>query len=267
MLERLILRADPCLLVAAHPDDETLSAGAILPRLRHVSVVHVTDGAPRDRRFFPPGIDLSRERYAALRREEVLAALAFAGVPADRVHRLGAVDQEAIHDLPRLVEALVQLILEADPALLITHPYEGGHPDHDAAAFSAHMAVAVLRRAGHRVPLLFEAASYHGAGGRFTPGEFLPAPDRPEARFELSAEDLVRKRAMLACFASQREVIAAFPLRDERLRAAPEYDFTRPPHEGPTHYERLGWPMSGQDFRARAKACLTALHLEVSPCL
>jgi len=39
------------LLLAAHPDDESIGVGGMLPRLAGtVQVVHVTDGAPRHRR-------------------------------------------------------------------------------------------------------------------------------------------------------------------------------------------------------------------------
>jgi len=42
-------RAAPsAMAVVAHPDDETVGAGALLDRLDDVVVVHVTDGAPRD---------------------------------------------------------------------------------------------------------------------------------------------------------------------------------------------------------------------------
>src|ERR1051325_5216230 len=37
-------------IVAAHPDDETIGAGAYLARLSQAIFIHVTDGAPRDMR-------------------------------------------------------------------------------------------------------------------------------------------------------------------------------------------------------------------------
>lgn len=262
MAGHLFERATSCVVVAAHPDDETLSAGGLIGRLPLVSVVHVTDGAPRDRRFFPAGLRLSREGYAALRREEAAAALSLAGVPGERIRCLGAVAQEAMEELSRLASDLCRYLVDAAPEIVIAHPYEGGHPDHDAAAFTVHAAVALLRRAGRRTPRVIEAASYHGARGRFTPGELLPAPGCPEVCVELSADDRARKQAMLACFASQREAIARFPIAVERFRPAPAYDFTRPPHEGLLYYERLGWPTSGADLCEKARASLRELEIE-----
>ena len=37
---------EPVAIVVAHPDDETIAAGASLPLLRTLTLVHVTDGAP-----------------------------------------------------------------------------------------------------------------------------------------------------------------------------------------------------------------------------
>lgn len=37
------------LIVVAHPDDETIGFGAQLCRLRDALLLHVTDGAPRDK--------------------------------------------------------------------------------------------------------------------------------------------------------------------------------------------------------------------------
>jgi LmbE family N-acetylglucosaminyl deacetylase len=248
------------LLIVAHPDDEILAAGALIARLDDVTVAHVTDGAPRDRRFWPVGLDLDRIGYAALRRAEAAAALERAGVPPGRIVGLGAVDQEAALELPRLVARVIALVEAVAPDVLITHAYEGGHPDHDASAFAVQAVVRVLGREGRRSPRLLEAACYHGAGG-FAPGRFLAAPGSPEVRFALSPAEADRKRAMLACHASQSAVIAAFPVGDERVRAAPRHDFARPPHPGARWYEQLGFPARAEDLCARFAACARALDL------
>ncbi|HEU5442429.1 MAG TPA: hypothetical protein VFU61_01300, partial [Steroidobacteraceae bacterium] len=65
-----------------------------------------------------------------------------------------------------------------------------------------------------------------------------------------------RKRAAVAEFATQKEVIAAFPLHPERLRRAPWYDFSRPPPPGDVLYDRFGWRVTGGLWRERARAAL-----------
>ena len=36
------------LVIAAHPDDDVIGAGALMARVPRVRVLYVTDGAPRD---------------------------------------------------------------------------------------------------------------------------------------------------------------------------------------------------------------------------
>ena len=69
---------------------------------------------------------------------------------------------------------------------------------------------------------------------------------------------------MLDCFVSQRDLLAAFGTKVERFREAPDYDFTKPPHLGELHYERLGWGITGEIWRQHAAAALDALGLRAS---
>jgi LmbE family N-acetylglucosaminyl deacetylase len=165
------------MVLAAHPDDETIGAGGLLGRLRPEAVIHVTDGAPRDLAW-APAANGDGPGYARARRRELEAAMALAGVPAERLVSLGIVDQEAVLGMPEIAERLAELFSDLAPDRVLTLSYEGGHPDHDATAFAAHAAAELLRRRGRGAPELWEMALYHAGEGRMVIGEFLPGSPR-----------------------------------------------------------------------------------------
>jgi LmbE family N-acetylglucosaminyl deacetylase len=256
----------PVLIVAAHPDDEVLGASWLLRHGPGCHVLHVTDGAPRDASLRSPDAPPTREAYARLREEEALAALSLAGVSPDHLLSLGAVGQEAVRQLVPLTHCLVALVKAIRPSLLVVHPYEGGHPDHDVAAFVSHAAVALVSRAGRTPPALLEMASHHRRQEAPVTGEFLPAPDgRPVATVSFTEAERSTKQRMLACHASEARVLEGFSVEREHYRAAPHYDFTRPPHEGPLQYESSGGRMTGAHWRELVRQALEELKLPEIP--
>jgi LmbE family N-acetylglucosaminyl deacetylase len=264
-----LLTSERALVVAAHPDDETIGAGALLSRISaSAHLLHVTDGAPRVRRWWGAPELPSREAYARVRREELSAALALAGVPEKRVRSLGIPDQEASLDLVGLARRVAGVLGEVRPEVVLTHPYEGGHPDHDAAAFAVHAACRVWEQEGATPPRIVEFTSYHvRADGGLAVCEFLPAKAAEEVTLPLTIAEREMRRRMLAAFTTQRETLAPFSAEVERFRAAPAYDFTAPPHHGMLHYEQFEWGCTGPEWRARAREALAALGLEVeAPC-
>lgn len=239
----------PVAVVAAHPDDETIGAGVALARFRRLLIVHVTDGAPRNLADARAAGFVAAADYAATRRGEFRAALRAGGIAA-RCAELGAADQAASFAMPALAAALGDLLARFGARAVITHPYEGGHPDHDATAWI----VAAARAELPRPPALLEMTSYHAdPGGGMRVGCFLANGTAPVA-ITLTPAEQARKRAMLACFVTQQPVLAAFGTTQESFRPAPTYDFTRPPHPGPLHYERHDWGMSGVAWRELAAA-------------
>jgi N-acetylglucosamine malate deacetylase 2 len=240
-------------VLAAHPDDETIGASLLLSRCPAPIVIYLTDGAPRERRFWSPQARGSRADYAALRRSEARRALQLAGISDRQIFWLGGIDQEAIMKAALLAARLSELLASRSIDAVVTHAYEGGHPDHDAAALVARMA---LRDLASR-PELFEMTSYHARDGRCVTGEFLPAAEEVrEIRFELSSGDRRRKREMLSRYLSQKLVLENFPVSEERMRKAPGCDFSSTPHPGKLWYESMGWPLSGSAWREFARAAL-----------
>ena len=285
ILEKLAARhsvAERVVIVAAHPDDETIGLGAQLYHLEDALLVHVTDGAPRD------GGDAAAYRfatladYAAARRAELTAALAAGGAEKIRTLCLGIVDQEAMHHLASLAHRFSEILEREKPQAVITHAYEGGHPDHDAAAFAVHAACRLMANP----PLILEMALYHRRDGQLVSGEFLPTASRrspgpadppaqlltngsrpspgsrvPCATIALNGEEFRRKQQMIDCFTTQRWLLMQLDSGVERLRIAPDYEFRSAPHPGELHYETLGWEITGANWRRWAAAALAELGL------
>lgn len=233
-------------VVVAHPDDETIGAGGHLAAMADLTLIHVTDGAPRSTQ--------DREAYAAARRQELLEVAAIAGVPAERCLEIGMVDQEASFQLAELTTKLIQIFTSLDPDIVLTHAYEGGHPDHDAVAFAVHNARRFLAKRSTRIPAAIELACYHRnpEGEEMETGTFLPAPGVEPVVVPLSETQQARKKLMFSCYSSQREILAQFPLDIEAFRIAPAYDFTLPPHPGPLFYESFDWGITGSQWRKLA---------------
>lgn len=252
------------LLVAAHPDDEAIGAGALLQDLPEATIVHVTDGAPRDPSSAAKRGFASREEYARVRRAEVVAALQLVGIDERAIRCLGFVDGEASFRLVELCHKVIDLVIELTPEIILTHPYEGGHTDHDATAFAVHLARGILQREGIEAPVIVEFTSYHNRNGRRVRGAFLPHAGALEKKLELPVERRRLKAHMFRRFKSQAECLKAFPVSVERFRLAPRYLFTVPPHEGQLDYEKYCSLICGDEWRARAQSALDMLRAKTT---
>ncbi len=256
------LPGQPLLIVVAHPDDEVIGAGALLTRVLKAGVVTITDGAPRNTRMVrAAGFRTSRD-YGRARQREAAAALQLLGREFTPVTNFGTPDQQAIFKIVPIVRRLMRLLRANRFKYIVTHPYEGGHPDHDATALAVHAACRLLEEAGIAAPVPVEMTSYHAVDGHTVYGTFLPHPDAGAVEtFSLGETERDLKRRMFACHVTQSEVLAPFPLDAERFRRAPAYDFIRPPHAGQLGYERYHWDIDGRLWRDQALRALYRLNL------
>ncbi|HEY6866729.1 MAG TPA: PIG-L deacetylase family protein, partial [Candidatus Eisenbacteria bacterium] len=198
--------ADRVLVLAPHPDDETLATAGLIQRAlslgAEVRVVFLTDGennpwAQRatERRWRIRGAD--RERWGERRRGEALAALACLGVSPWQTAFLGYPDQ-GIHGLlmagdDDLDHALAGEIERFRPTLLVSPSPSDLHPDHSALAVFLSLALARLEPAVHP-PREARFVVHHDGPIAVTGGA---------ERLALTHEERERKRRAILCHASQ----------------------------------------------------------------
>ena len=243
------------LLIAAHPDDETVGAAIRISQTPDIQVIHVTEGSPPNPAdAFAAGCS-TRDEYAHVRRREAVRAMALAGVSADAITNLYFTDQRVSFELEYLTIRILTLLEELQPQIVLTHPYEGGHPDHDSIAFACHSAKRLYELEDPESAFeLVEFTSYHAESGGIKTYSFLPCKDQEETRHYLSRAERALKLSMLQAFTSQQKTLAPFMLPEvEVFRPAPQYDFHRAPHSGRLFYEYFDWGIDGATWRDLAR--------------
>jgi LmbE family N-acetylglucosaminyl deacetylase len=252
LLNRLCGRGERprVLILMAHPDDEVIGAGVRLRWLEeNTTIVLVTDGAPADMRDALQAGFRSAEHYADARRHELFAALRLVGVSEQQTSQLGFKDQAVVQHIPALTEQVTAMLTRHRPELVLTHPYEGGHPDHDAIALACSIA------AEQRNTPRFEMTSYHLGPEGLHSGDFLPS-NMLRRFLSLTPEERAFKQKLFNCFRTQQHVLRWFRTDVEAFRVAPEYDFTQPPHPGTLFYEQFKIGMTWHEWRTHADAVL-----------
>ena len=249
----------------AHPDDETIGCGAQLARWAGATLVLVTDGAPVNLKDAHALGFATAAEYAAVRRRELGHALVISGVPADAPLTLDIPDQQVAHRLVELTHRLIEIVETRNLSVLITHAYEGGHPDHDATAFAVHAAARLLEARGRSV-LVLEMPFYQASDGDMARQRFAPAADIPEITVRLSPEEQALKRRMMAAYRTQAAILGPFEVKAEHFRVAPRYDFTGLPNRGRLLYEQQDWGLTGAEWIVLAGAALADLGLAGEPC-
>jgi LmbE family N-acetylglucosaminyl deacetylase len=118
------------IVVAPHPDDETLGAGGVIRNLSErgvdLTVVAVTDGEGA----YDDGVDIR-----PVRRREQAEALKVLGIGEDHIIRLGIPDRYVADHEDSLVHSLTPLVNRTTHLLA---PWTGDfHPDHEACGRAA----------------------------------------------------------------------------------------------------------------------------------
>jgi len=211
--------ADRLLVVAPHPDDETLGAGGLLQRASTrgaaVRVCYATSGEnnPWAQRGFEHRLVIGapeRARFGALRQAEARTALAALGLEPACATFLGLPDQGLRRLLlapePALPTSLrVQIDTFRPTTLAMPSPLEL-HPDHSALAVAVHLALA---DAATRPRLLAYIVHHPALRRTAVPRHVLALSDAERSR-KLAAiaahrSQLVWRGSWLAAFAAAEE--------------------------------------------------------------
>lgn len=211
------------MMIAPHPDDESLACSVILQRALRagafIRIIYATDGDDNpwpqrlwDRKWRLNAAD--RERWGKLRRAEALAALRVLGVEPACARFLALPDQKLTRLLRRdcetIIESFVQLITEWGPTHVLVPSVSDIHPDHNALGVMLRLTWAKL--SAPQVPAFTWSYAVHGSSQAFF--------HRAQSVLGTETEKAVKVRA-IQCHKTQlklsRKRFLKYALRPETL--------------------------------------------------
>jgi len=183
-------------VIAPHPDDESLGCGALIATAREqgrrVKVIVLSDGAGSH----PGSVKYPAQRLRALREREVRDAVSVLGLPAHDLQCLALPDRYVPHEgvgAEHVAMAITEQLHDADARALFATWRHDPHGDHRAAYDIARLSVDRLPQVR-----LFEYAIW----GRSLPPDAMVAEIPKGWRFD-GAAMTGRKQAAIACHCSQ----------------------------------------------------------------
>lgn len=199
---QLLGAADAVVVVAAHPDDETLAAAGLLAAAGRAGLPATVVVATSGEASHPGSPTYRPEQLAALREEEVRQAVARVHPGAD-LRLLALPDSRLADHEDELGRALAQLV---GPRTLVAAPWRhDGHADHEAAG---RVAARVVAGAGARL-LEYPVWLWHWGTAADLDGLDVVC-------LELDPELQYRKAQALSCHWSQTSALSPSP-GDEAL--------------------------------------------------
>ena len=208
-------------VVAAHPDDESLGAGGLIATATRqglsVDIVCATDGEGSH----PHSPTRTPEELAVIRAEEGRRAAEALGVGL--VQRMAMSDGRVGEDQDRLTERLVEVVGDVPGTVIVAPWRRDGHPDHEAAGRAA---AAAAHRTGAELwefPIWF----WHWGAPDGAPWQLLQP-------FQLDEHAVRAKNHAIRAHASQIAPLSDLE-GDETLLPA---EFLAHFEAGPEHYLR-----------------------------
>jgi LmbE family N-acetylglucosaminyl deacetylase len=199
----------PTVVIAPHPDDESLGCGGLLALLRQAGIpvwcVLVSDGSmshPHSRKFPPPA-------RQALREQELRKALSILGLSDDALLPLGLSDGSVpTPETPTgaaAVSMLQQFFTATQPQTVLAPWRRDPHPDHRASSLLVRAALAGLP------PHLLEYVVW--AWERASPAD-LPQPGEAQG-FQLDISSVLAQKQQ--AIAAHRSQLAGGPIDDDPM--------------------------------------------------
>jgi len=235
------------MMIAPHPDDESLAAGLLLQRAvatgAAVRIIYATDGDdnPWPQRILEKRWNLNatdRARWGKRRRKEAIAALEVLGLGGSNARFLGLPDQGLTRVLlqgcQKVSSRIGQMISDWSPTHLLVPSTMDSHPDHSALALLLHFAADDLGRIQNGCELLCYLV--HGDHAKF-PCDIVVSPQddhevvvkRQAISRHWTQVKFSRRRFMAYARRTERfllpnHIIAAVPMKAVRsaVRAAGE---------------------------------------------
>lgn len=209
------------IVVAAHPDDESLGAGGLIAEAAARGVPVTVIVATCGEASHPDSPSTTAAELAVTRRAEVRAAVGRLA-PAAELRQLDLADGRLAASVEALTAEICSATGAADERTWLVAPWrEDRHPDHAAASAAAR---AAAERTGSRL-LEFPLWAWHWA----RPGDGTLVPDGLTA-LDLSTGARVAKAAALAAHRSQIEPLSDAP-GDEAIVPPGFRDHFRGPRE------------------------------------
>lgn len=242
------------LLIAPHPDDESLALGGLIQHAvcqqAQVTLVQVTDGDnnPWPQRWLERRWRIGteeRQRWGRRRADEMLQAMQQLGLDATSRQQLGWSDMEVTARLQvngtDTINTLADILQRAAPDIVVLPTLDDGHPDHA----TCHV---ITRLAMQHLPQRPTCLTYHVHGRR----------REIDTAIELPLDDAMREGKRRAILAHQTQVALA---QRRLLAKAGEtetlHTLTFPAHDTVPREVLLPW----QPFRAwRPWLQLTLAH-------
>ncbi|WP_323749515.1 PIG-L family deacetylase [Curtobacterium sp. VKM Ac-1393] len=253
-------------VLAPHPDDETLGAGGLIASASDAGVpVHVVL-LTRGERSHPDSPTTTALELATVRDAEFSRALAVLH-PEATASSVGIPDDGTREHRDRVAQALRDALADAPTPTLVVAPWRGdGHRDHRIAG---EVADEVTADAPDLTLLTYPIWAWHW--------DDPAAPVAPWSRarsLRLTDGLVARKRAALGAYASQTHPLSPAPgdeaIIDDRHAAhhlrstewffAPEPTASRSRESFDAHYERKpeGWDFEGSWYERRKRAVTLA---------